>query len=175
MDAFQRIVDAIDLVAKVVAEGIAAIIFAVMLAQVFFRYVINSSLQWSEELAIWGLIWMVFIGSVVLLRHWGHIGIPTFVNMFPLRVRIPLIVLSKLISVVFLVAVVYYGIQVFNASFHANSISMGHISTRWVKVAIPVGAALMVVLALYSITDDIRRWLRGDLEHFRQFCSSEAN
>ena len=175
MGAFLRIVDAIDLVAKVVAGGLAAVIFAVMLAQVFFRYVINSSLQWSEELAIWGLIWMVFIGSVVLMRRWSHIGIPTFVNMLPLRIGIPLILLSKIISLLFLLAVVYYGIQVFNGSFHADSISMGHISTRWVKVAIPVGAALMVVLALYSIIDDIRRWLRGDLEHFRRFGSSEAN
>jgi TRAP-type C4-dicarboxylate transport system permease small subunit len=174
MGVFLRVVDSIDFVAKVVAASLAAVIVAVMLAQVFFRYIINSSLQWSEELAIWGLIWMVFIGSVVLLRHWGHIGIPTFVNLLPLRARVPLILLSKIVSVVFLMALVYYGIQVFNASFHAESISMGHISTRWVKVAIPIGAGLMVILAIYSIAEDVRRWLRGDLEHFRRFGSSEA-
>ena len=174
MGLFLRVVDMIDFVAKVVAGSIAAVIVAVMLAQVFFRYIINSSLQWSEELANWGLIWMVFIGSVVLLRHWGHIGIPTFINMFPLRARAPLIVLSKLISLIFLAALVYYGFQVFNASFHAESISMGHISTRWVKVAIPVGAALMIVLTLYSVVDDLRHWLRGDLDHFRKFGRSEA-
>ncbi len=174
MGVFLRLVDAIDLTAKVVAGLIAATVFVVLLAQVFFRYAINSSLQWSEELAIWGLIWMVFIGSVILLRCWEHIGIPTFVNMLPVRARIPIIVLSKLISIVFLVALVYYGAQVFNGSFHADSISMGAISTRWVKVSIPVGATLMFVLALYSVTDDIRRWLANDLEHFRRFGSSSG-
>ncbi len=174
MGLFLRLVDTIDLVAKVVAGLIAATVFLVLLAQVFFRYVINSSLQWSEELAIWGLIWMVFVGSVILLRHWEHIGIPTFVNMLPLGVRIPVIVLGKLISIAFLIAVVYYGIEVFNGTFHADSISMGAISTRWVKVSIPVGAALMFVLALYSVTDDIRRWLQGDREHFRRFGRSDV-
>ena len=174
MGALRRLVDAIDLLAKIVAGLIAAAVFVVLLAQVFFRYVINSSLQWSEELAIWGLIWMVFIGAVILLRHWQHIGIPTFVHMLPLGARIPVILLSKLASIAFLAALVYYGAQVFNGSFHADSISMGAVSTRWVKVAIPVGGLLMLILALHSVGDDIRRWLAGDREHFRRFGGPSA-
>ena len=174
MKPLERLVDAIEAVARVAVLGLTLLVLLVMLAQVFFRYVINSSLQWSEELAIWGLIWMVFIGAVILLRHWQHIGIPTFVHMLPLGARIPVILLSKLASIAFLAALVYYGAQVFNGSFHADSISMGAVSTRWVKVAIPVGGLLMLILALHSVGDDIRRWLAGDREHFRRFGGPSA-
>lgn len=165
MKIFQYVVDGIEAAAKGAVSGLTLLVFVVMLGQVFFRYVLNSSLQWSEELAVWGMVWMVFIGSVLLMRRWEHISITTLVRCAPLTVRPFLVIFNKAAAFVFLVIVGYYGIEVFAGSFHAKSPSIG-LSTRWIKLAIPTGAVLMAVVTAYAIVDDLRRLMRRDFESF---------
>ena len=40
-----------------------------VLAQVFFRYVVSYSLPWSEEIATFLMMWVAMAGVVSLLRH----------------------------------------------------------------------------------------------------------
>ena len=84
LDRLGLLVDGIEAVARVTVLCLTLLVLLVMLAQVFFRYVLNSSLQWSEELAVWGMIWMVFVGSVLLMRRSEHISITTLVRLAPL-------------------------------------------------------------------------------------------
>ena len=165
MKILRILVDGIEAAAKAAVLGLTLLVFIVMLGQVIFRYVLNSSLQWSEELAVWGMVWMVFIGSVLLMRRWEHISITTLVRYAPLTVRPLLVVFNKMAAFAFLVIVGYYGIEVFAGSFHAKSPSIG-LSTRWIKLAIPTGAVLMAVVAAYAIADDLRRLIRRDFESF---------
>ena len=165
MKPLERLVDAIEAVARAAVLGLTLLVLLVMLAQVFFRYVLNSSLQWSEELAVWGMVWMVFVGSVLLVRRSEHISITTLVRYAPPAVRPYLVIFNKAAALVFLVIVGYYGIEVFGGTFHARSPSIG-LSTRWIKLAIPVGAVLMAVVAVHAIAHDVRRLLNRDFESF---------
>ena len=165
MKPLERLVDAIEALARVAVLGLTLLVLLVMLAQVFFRYVLNSSLQWSEELAVWGMVWMVFIGSVLLMRRSEHISITTLARIAPLTVRPFLVIFNKAAALVFLVIIGYYGFEVFGGTFHARSPSIG-LSTRWIKLAIPVGAVLMAVVAVYAIADDVRRLMHRDFDSF---------
>ena len=165
LEHLRLLVDGIEAIARVTVLGLTLLVLVVMLAQVFFRYVLNSSLQWSEELAVWGMIWMVFVGSVLLVRHSEHISITTLVRLAPLSVRPYLVIFNKAAALVFLVIVGYYGVEVFGGTFHAKSPSIG-LSTRWIKLAIPTGAVLMAVVAVYAIADDLRRLANRDFESF---------
>ena len=150
------VVDGIEAVARVTVLGLTLLVLLVMLAQVFFRYVLNSSLQWSEELAVWGMVWMVFVGSVLLVRRSEHISITTLVRLVPSPARPYLIIFNKAAMLVFLVIIGYYGVEVFGGTFHARSPSIG-LSTRWIKLAIPTGAVLMAVVSVHVIVEDLRQ------------------
>ena len=165
LDRLGLLVDGIEAVARAAVLGLTLLVLLVMLAQVFFRYVLNSSLQWSEELAVWGMVWMVFVGSVLLVRRSEHISITTLVRLAPLPVRPYLVIFNRAAGLVFLVIVGYYGFEVFGGTFHAKSPSIG-LSTRWIKLAIPAGAVLMAVVALYAIADDLRRLANRDFASF---------
>ena len=167
MKPLERLVDAIEALARVAVLGLTLLVLLVMLAQVFFRYVLNSSLQWSEELAVWGMVWMVFVGSVLLMRRSEHISITTLARIAPQTVRPFLVIFNKAAALVFLVIIGYYGFEVFGGTFHARSPSIG-LSTRWIKLAIPVGAVLMAVVAVYAIVDDVRRLVLRDFESFAE-------
>jgi TRAP-type C4-dicarboxylate transport system permease small subunit len=161
----ERAVDAVDRAVRTACYMLVAGIACVMLAQVFFRYVLNSSLQWAEELSVYAMIWLVFLGSVNLVRGWSHITITAFVNMLPFRVRTWAFVLAKVLSLVFIVVLCYWGVQLVSLPVHAASPSMGF-STRWVKVAVAVGAALMALFIVSEVRRDLAALRKGDREHF---------
>jgi TRAP-type transport system small permease protein len=165
--SLERAVDAVDRVARAACYLLVSTITCVMLAQVFFRYVLNSSLQWAEELCVYALVWLVFIGGATVTRGWGHITITAFVNLLPFRARAWSFVAAKVLSLVFILVLVYWGFQLANLPVHAASPSMGF-STRWVKASIAVGAILMTLFTLNELARDLAALRRGDREHFER-------
>lgn len=164
-DTLDRIVGGIDQLAQALAVFLVTAVTAVMLAQVFFRKVLNSSLQWSEELSLLGLVWIVWIGAVVLMRKWEHINIPTFIDLVPREHRFWFIGLSKVASIIFLALLIWYGFDVFTQRFHGKSPSLG-ISDKWAKLSIPVGAVFMVIFALNTMLRDVIEYRRKNYDRF---------
>ena len=56
-----------DWIAFVMFWALAFIVFL----QFFTRYILNDSLAWTEEIARYGLMWLVFIGGAVVTRKQG--------------------------------------------------------------------------------------------------------
>lgn len=57
---------------RLIHAGIAlpvALLAVILMCQVFFRYGLNSSLYWGEELARYILVMMTFLGSLLLLQR----------------------------------------------------------------------------------------------------------
>jgi TRAP-type C4-dicarboxylate transport system permease small subunit len=52
-----------------------AFIVIVMTVSIFYRYVLNSSLSWSDEVLRFSFVWFTFLGSVILFRDNTHIRI----------------------------------------------------------------------------------------------------
>lgn len=165
MRPLERAVDAVDRVARAACYVLVSAITCVMLAQVFFRYVLNSSLQWAEEFCVYALVWLVFIGGATVTRGWNHITITAFVNLLPFRARAWSFVVAKVLSLAFILVLIYWGFQLANLPVHAASPSMGF-STRWVKVSIAVGAILMTLFTLNELARDLAALRRGDREYF---------
>ena len=49
---------------------VALIVLSVL--QVFTRYVLNAPLSWTEEVSVWFLIWMTYVGTYSLLYRDSH-------------------------------------------------------------------------------------------------------
>src|SRR6478609_5341424 len=73
-----------DWLAFVIFWSLAFIVFL----QFFTRYVLNDSLAWTEEIARYGLIWVVFAGGIMVTRRNTHIAVELLSNvMKPGRLR----------------------------------------------------------------------------------------
>ena len=166
--ALDRLLAGLDAAARWAAMLLSTAIIAILSAQIFFRYVLNSSIVWSEEVATWCLVWLVFIGSAAIMYRWDHVHIPMLIRRLPLRVRPAVIIFAKLATGVAVALVFWYGLQVVLGPVHIRS-QTSDISTRWIKLSVPIGAALMMLFALRCALEDIRRWRRGDLEYFRKY------
>lgn len=73
-----------DWLAFVIFWSLAFIVFL----QFFTRYVLNDSLAWTEEIARYALMWVVFIGGAMVTRRNTHIAVELLANVMkpgPLR------------------------------------------------------------------------------------------
>ncbi|MDI3480404.1 MAG: TRAP-type transport system small permease protein [Tepidanaerobacteraceae bacterium] len=81
----------------------------VTFAQVFFRFVLNSPLAWSEELARYLFVWITFIGASVALHRWGHFQVDIVVNLFPDNIKKIIESAIYVLIMLFASIIVYYG------------------------------------------------------------------
>ncbi|MDA1155475.1 MAG: TRAP transporter small permease [Proteobacteria bacterium] len=58
-----------------------------VLGQVFSRYVLNASLNWSEELARLCMVCLVFLGVACLTRSNEHLAVTSLVDLLSDRLR----------------------------------------------------------------------------------------
>ena len=63
--------------------AIFCLIVLLIFTQVLFRYLLNNSLNWTEELAKYLFVWMTFIGSASAFKDHIHIGVDFFVDLLP--------------------------------------------------------------------------------------------
>ena len=169
--ALDRVLGALDWLARSAAMALSTAIIAILSAQIFFRYFLNSSIVWSEEVSTWCLIWLVFLGSASIMRRWDHVHIPLLIQRLPLGVRPAMIIFAKLATCLAVALICYYGVQMVLGPIHMRS-QATDISTRWIKISLPLGAGLMALFALRGAIEDLRRWRRGELEYFRKYGDS---
>jgi TRAP-type C4-dicarboxylate transport system permease small subunit len=128
-------------------ESIVVILLAVMVAvlvlQVFFRFVMDDPLAWSEELARYAFVWVTFLGAAVAFRHGSHIVVDTIVRMFPQGTQTALAWVVDLLVVAALLVLLVQGIGI--VAVTADTVStMLEVPMSWVYAALPVSAGLML-------------------------------
>ena len=103
---------AVDRAVEIFAAAILAVMALIGLLQVFHRFVLNSSLSWSEEAQIFGHIWIVFLGIPIAYQRGAHLYIETFCDKFPRRLRAGFDLLVELMWAAFAVSLVVLGTMV---------------------------------------------------------------
>lgn len=81
----------------------------IVAVQVFFRYGLNHSLFWSEELARILLVWLTFFGATVAYFHKAHPGVDGLVRRLPAGGQRIAALMSHLASLALFSVMVWYG------------------------------------------------------------------
>jgi TRAP-type transport system small permease protein len=80
---FARMGDAVGRIVEYTLAVLLAVMTALVVLQVFYRYVLNSPLTWPEEAARLAMIWLAFLGASVALWRRRHIRIEGLVESLP--------------------------------------------------------------------------------------------
>jgi len=84
---FQRIDRLLSILFRYAIIGFMLLITVVVFLQVVFRYVLDLPLSWSEEVARFGFVWLVFLGAGFIVRTGGHLKVSSFVDPLPVRFK----------------------------------------------------------------------------------------
>jgi TRAP-type C4-dicarboxylate transport system permease small subunit len=118
------------------------LIIAIILAAVFFRYVLNRSLFWSDELVRYLFVWFTFWGSALVLRDRRHIRVEFFVDLLPARWQRLLKLASLTLVIAFNAALVVLGLQWAIATRGTYTPALGMPLSVIFYCALPTGALL---------------------------------
>ena len=125
-------------------------IFIIVLVAVFLRYVLGTSVSWSEEVPRYLLIWISFAGAAVGVARKEHIAFDLVYGALPPIPRRILGVLLNLLVLGFGWIMLRYGI-VFVEDFGSDLMETIPYTNYWYYLAMPVTGALIMMFALQAL------------------------
>jgi TRAP-type C4-dicarboxylate transport system permease small subunit len=127
--------------------GLLLVLLLVVGLQIFSRYVLNHSLFWSEELARYLFIYLVFLGSATVLRQRRHIQVSFFAERLPPPLRRSVAILVDLLLLAFVGTVFWQSVQLALLVWTVPTAAM-LIPWTFVYLGILLGMAAMVLVVL---------------------------
>jgi C4-dicarboxylate transporter DctM subunit len=116
---------------------------AVALIQVFFRYVLNASLSWPEELARYGFVWFTFLGMSLTVRRQSYIAIELLLRWLPESARPAHELFVRIMIAATSVALLVHGVDFVGRSTYVSP------ALQWpfayMYLAVPTGSLLNLV------------------------------
>ena len=86
-------------------ECIAGVCLSIMSVLVFYqvvmRYVFHRPTSWSDEIAVYAMLWSVYLSCSWAVRERAHIRVMNLINLFPGKARTAMTVLSDSVWFVF--------------------------------------------------------------------------
>jgi TRAP-type C4-dicarboxylate transport system permease small subunit len=120
--------------------GLAFIVFL----QFFTRYILNDSLAWTEEIARYGLMWVVFIGGAMVTRRNTHIAVELLSNvMKPGRLRAALLAVVDTIKLSFLGLLAYFSVTIIER-MHMQRMTVFDLPMSYVYAGVGLGCFMML-------------------------------
>lgn len=141
-----RAIAVLDRAEEIIASLCLALMVILIGMQVFNRYVLGSSLVWSEELARYLFIWAVYVGCAYATKQRSHLSVTILQNFAPRWLKLPAQLLADFATVVFCGFCVVWGIGMlrFLARTGQEAPAMDF-PMYWVYLALPLGMLLMAV------------------------------
>ena len=127
---------------------------------VFFRYVLNNSLSWTEEALKMLLVWFCLVSASVLASDREHVKIVIFKEKLAKSIEKKVDLLTQTMTLLVSVLVTVVGvIMVINS---ANNISPAlGIPMPYAYAAVPVAFALMSVYELRNLLHDLEEYRKN--------------
>ncbi|CAM3999369.1 TRAP transporter small permease protein [Bordetella tumbae] len=125
--------------------------------QFFTRYVMNDSYAWTEELAVYALIGVVFLGSAMCVRACRHIQVDFLYRYLPKAVA------RVLSTVIDIVRTVFFGYAVWLVYNYIDLVGVEPMTTiSWDKsYAYWLAEAGFVMMFVRSIQVSVQNWRQG--------------
>ena len=151
---------AVDWLVDSLAAVLLLVMSSVLALEVIFRYLVNRPLSWTLEVSLFCFVWLVWLGAVGSMREERQIRIDFAETYSPKRVKRVLLPANTILSMVFLLFVIYYGVQVTESQMSAVY-DILPFSRGILYAAAPVGGTLMFLTLARVLVRQIRRYSRG--------------
>ena len=149
-------------------EKVLLVLFSVIMVSVIFLQVVmrqfGSSLSWSEELARYCFIWMIYIGISYGVKEQKHVRIDAFLLLLNQKGQMILNFIVNLLFMAFAIFVIIYGTEIasqllqFGQRSAAIQIPMGY-----VYLATPIGMGLTLIRLIQNQVSLVRSLMHKEV------------
>jgi tripartite ATP-independent transporter DctM subunit len=124
----------------------------ILLAGVISRYVFNSPLTWSDELASILFLWLAMLGAVVALRRGEHMRLTTLVQRLTPAKRVWVSLGAELMVAAFLLQIIMPAVEYFQDQLLITTPAL-EIQDGYRAGAIAAGGLLMMAITLFRLAE----------------------
>ena len=158
MSVLARVKTVLDRVLESLVMVVVAVLVLDVLWQVFTRFILNDPSTWTEELAVFMLIWVSLLGAAVALGRGAHLGIDYFVGKLPPRARVTTEVFAFFCIAAFsLLVMVVGGIDLVASTLQLEQISPAlGVPMGYVYLAIPISGFFLTLYAIVGLAERLR-------------------
>lgn len=151
IEKIDKALEVVFKILKVILIVLLVTMVGILCAHIFFRYVLNNSLTWSEELLKIMLVWFGMLSVAVLAARREHVAIVVFKNHMPKKLASFFGKFTQGLTVAICILGAYLGLQYcISAGFRLTPAL--RIAYSWAYSAVPVA---FVFVALFEIRNFI--------------------
>ncbi len=94
-----KIIQAYFSLLKFIIVACLVAMVVMVFANVVMRYIFNTGLPVSEELARWCFVWLTFLGSILVLHERSHLGVDIVIQALKPGLRKLCLILASLLMI----------------------------------------------------------------------------
>jgi TRAP-type C4-dicarboxylate transport system permease small subunit len=151
--ALPRFFRALDMTLKTVMVAMLVVLVVSVGTNVFGRYVLDSSLAVSDQLARFLFVWVIFLGAALAHLHREHIEVDFLVQRASLPVRRVVVVVQEVLILVLVVALLLGAREVLATS--PGKMPLLGIPYNWMNFSVPVSSAVIGLVSVYRLATAI--------------------
>jgi len=137
---------------EIAGIGCLAVMAVITFMQVILRYVFNKPLPWPEELARYLLIWMTFLGTVVLVKKDLHVKVVYFSMLLPNKIRLILEIVIYIGVMTFCIFLLIGAVPLLQDLWTLKSPAL-KVPRPIILLSLPLCSILMVIDYIYFTID----------------------
>lgn len=138
----------------IVASIFISITTVLVIINIILRYIFNSGLVWSEEVATGCFVWSVFIGAVAVFKHRGHVGVDLIVKRLPRAMQWSIRLLTDVILVVLNGYMAYLSVLYIQTSYTKMTPVLG-VSSAYISSSMLIAFVLMTAYSVKFVVEDL--------------------
>ncbi|MBQ9664747.1 MAG: TRAP transporter small permease [Oscillospiraceae bacterium] len=161
-----RVLKKISDIVNFLVEHVIAILMGLMTIVVFLQVVfrlISGSLPWSEELARYMMIFMVYLGASVGVKMKNHIAVEFVVNKLPGKGRTVIDIIADILMLVCFAVIIHFGLSVVKVTMMQKSPVL-RVKMGYVYFSIVLGGILMCLQTVVNLVHSLRNLFTGQAD-----------
>ena len=159
---WSQLCDAAEWLCRTIVGGSIVAIVLITIASVYYRYVLNAPLSWTEQVCRILFVWSVFAGAAVLYRQMLHIAIDMFVIMLPTAAQRAVYWINQVLMLITAVMMLWFGLEISLAQL-SQTYGALEITPAWFYLAAPYCGALIILFWVEKIFDPTKREVTGEV------------
>ena len=147
--------------------GIISVLFVLMILSIFFQVVnrnfIKISINWTEELARYCMIYIAMLGSEIGLRDGSQMSVEMFSKWLPARMQGFIDIIATVINVFFCAVASYSSLLIIETNFQMGQTSPNMHLPMWIPyLSVTIALAIMAMAQLYKLGTQIYYMKKSD-------------
>jgi TRAP-type C4-dicarboxylate transport system permease small subunit len=154
------IMDYLTKIVEFIMVSLTIVMVALVTYQVFERYILHYTPPWSEEMAVYLMIWFGIIGIAVGVRRGSHMALNFFADKMPHSVQNGLEYLKYFLILIYSSLLTYEGINMVELTMNQRSPAIG-LPVGYVYLALPVSTTLIILFTLELLVKKMKKGRNG--------------